>query len=272
MCSRSVDEGTGTRRCKDSPAASSRAGSPAVQARAPTEPRSSLTSWPPSAPEHELGRVRRCPLPPGDRVPSLGVITRDTVEGPRPHRLTPSFVTLPLAAFSPFRGSSGSASRSSVGPSEASAPACVSDPPRSSGHSTSPIRLAWAVPLRCGPGLTPLRRVFTTSGVSRLRRGRDCPLTTVHRSLQTALDPPTFLLITNGEGIERGSGGSVCSSKCIYPRCDDFFFPREALKMPAKHRLTCHLSSISDVGLLGPCTKRGVRVGCTPCLEGAGRG
>lgn len=42
-------------------------------------------------------------------MPSLGVITRDTVEGPRPHRLTPSFVTLPLAAFSPFRGSSGSA-------------------------------------------------------------------------------------------------------------------------------------------------------------------
>lgn len=82
-------------------------------------------------------------------MPSLGVITRDTVEGPRPHRLTPSFVTLPLAAFSPFRGSSGSAPRSSVGPSEASPPACVSDPPRSSGHSTSPIGLAWAVPLRC---------------------------------------------------------------------------------------------------------------------------
>lgn len=60
-------------------------------------------------------------------MPSLGVITRDTVEGPRPHRLTPSFVTLPLAAFSPFRGSSGSAPRSSVGPSEAPC-VCVRPP------------------------------------------------------------------------------------------------------------------------------------------------
>lgn len=63
-------------------------------------------------------------------MPSLGVIMQDTVEGPRPHRLTPSFATLPLAAFSPFRGSSGSAPRSSVGPSEASAPACVCQTPR----------------------------------------------------------------------------------------------------------------------------------------------
>lgn len=213
MCSRSVDEGTGTRRCKDSPAASSRAGSPAVQARAPTEPRSSLTSWPPSALEHELGRVRRCPLPPGDRVPSLGVITRDTVEGPRPHRLTPSFATLPLAAFSPFRGSSGSAPRSSVGPSEASAPCVCVRPPAELRSLNKPHRAGLGRASPVCPGLTPLRCVFTTSGVSRLRRGRDCPLTTVHRSLQTALDPPTFLLITDGEGIERGRGGSVCPSR-----------------------------------------------------------
>lgn len=208
-------------------------------------------------------------------MPSLGVIMQDTVEGPRPHRLTQThsvFRDPPSGCLFPFPWVLRVSPPLFSGALRGLGPCVCVRPPAELRSLNKPHRAGLGRASPVCPGLTPLRRVFTTSGVSRLRRGRDCPLTTVHRSLQTTLDPPTFLLITDGEGIERGRGGSVCSSKCIYPRCDHFFFPREALKMPTKHRLTCHLSSISDVGLLGPCTKRGVRVGCTPCLEGAGRG